>query len=376
MEEVMSSSFEEEDINAHYFEVRLEGINPAFPELLDQDAIYKYLASVAAVDFDSQHFPESSRIKAYFQSKGYDIPCYKIRQTGRNKPIYKLYTRSLSTGMQQRTRTKDYIKSITFVDEYSSDGKPLYIGWLAITDFSGQISDDLLQGIRIRKGNILVGDNTTFSRFFPSEGNVANKMFAGEIHVLHPDIIPNAKRDDFEPGEVYQEFQQKLTNWADYLNRTYRRGSSKVSSAIRNLEKSLAEQQELESQVRSGAITSDTKRDKFRSDLQRIQKTISSSKKEIEAAVRKGIIDPDRKETVNNYIKKAEKSEKDYVSIDNAIVNADYATKNDLPSSYSKDERKVYQRVIEVIDNFFADNPEIASKLREAIKAELSVKKK
>ena len=58
------------------------------------------------------------------------------------------------------------------------------------------------------------------------------------------------------------------------------------------------------------------------------------------------------------------------------IVNAGYATKNDLPSSYSRDERKLYQRIISVIDTYFTDDPKTAEALREKIKSELSVKKK
>ena len=57
-------------------------------------------------------------------------------------------------------------------------------------------------------------------------------------------------------------------------------------------------------------------------------------------------------------------------------MNAGYATKNDLPSSYSRDERKLYQRIISVIDTYFNNDPKTAEALREKIKAELSVKKK
>ena len=63
-------------------------------------------------------------------------------------------------------------------------------------------------------------------------------------------------------------------------------------------------------------------------------------------------------------------------SLNKKVVNADYATKHDLPSSYSRDERKLYQRIITVIDTFFTEDPQTAEKLREAIKSELSVKKK
>ena len=64
-----------------------------------------------------------------------------------------------------------------------------------------------------RKGNILVGDNSTFAKFFPLsalEASRANKCFAGEIHVLHDELIPNSQRDDFEPSVVYNEMKKSL----------------------------------------------------------------------------------------------------------------------------------------------------------------------
>ncbi|TCX50647.1 MULTISPECIES: ATP-binding protein [unclassified Dehalobacter] len=376
IDDVMSFDYEDDDLQSHYFEVRLDGIKDDFKCLYTAENIDSYLADVAPVDFDSQKFPYSTEIKEHFAKKGHPIPNYKICHVRRNKPIYKLYTRSLSTGMHKQNRSKDYVKDVSFVYEETTDGNPLYIGWLAITDFSGQISDERLQGIRLRKGNILIGESTMFSRFFPSEGNVANKMFAGEIHILHPDIIPNTKRDDFEPGPVYQELFEKLSAWAESLNTTYRRGTSKISSAIRKLDNALAEQQELADKVNSGSISSDTKRDKFIEDLNRISKIIANSKKELDTAVRKGTVDPDRKETVLKKIKQADDSDKSVVQISNKVINADYATKSDLPTSYSRDEKKVYQRIIEVIDSFFIKDPNVAYNLREAIKTELSVKKK
>ena len=67
---------------------------------------------------------------------------------------------------------------------------------------------------------------------------------------------------------------------------------------------------------------------------------------------------------------------KKFISLKKKIINADYATKRDLPTSYSRDEWKLYQRIITVIDTFFIEEPETAEKLRKAIKSELSVKKK
>ena len=371
------SAFEEqpEDSNEHYFEVRLLGV-PQESGLLDEDDVIRYLSETAPIDFDSQQFPQARKIRDHFSEKGFPITCYKILRGARKKPIYKLYSRSLSTGKQGRTKAKDYVRDVEFIYKEASDGKPLYIGWLAITDFSGVISDESVQGIRFRKGNILVGSGTTFANFFPSEGHNANRMFAGEIHVLHDELVPNSQRDDFEPSTAYNEMRKSLSEWAGMINRKYRRGTSEATSALRNLTKLNEEQKELEGQIDSGAITSDEKREQIAERLEKIARTREKEEKTVRKAMERGTFDDERKETVEKALSQTEAATKKVTALNTKIVNAGYATKNDLPSSYSRDERKLYQRIISIIDSYFASEPQTAEALREEIKSELSVKKK
>ena len=371
------SAFEEqpEDSNEHYFEERLLGV-PQESGLLDEDDVIRYLSETAPIDFDSQQFPQARKIRDHFSEKGFPITCYKILRGARKKPIYKLYSRSLSTGKQGRTKAKDYVRDVEFIYKEASDGKPLYIGWLAITDFSGVISDESVQGIRFRKGNILVGSGTTFANFFPSEGHNANRMFAGEIHVLHDELVPNSQRDDFEPSTAYNEMRKSLSEWAGMINRKYRRGTSEATSALRNLTKLNEEQKELEGKIDSGAITSDEKREQIAERLEKIARTREKEEKTVRKAMERGTFDDERKETVEKALSQTEAATKKVTALNTKIVNAGYATKNDLPSSYSRDERKLYQRIISIIDSYFASEPQTAEALREEIKSELSVKKK
>ena len=371
------SSFEEqpEELEKHYFEVRLIGV-PEESGLLDEENAIRYLAETAPIDFDSQQFAQARKIREFFLEKGFPITCYKILRGVRRKPIYKLYSRSLSTGKQERTKIKDYVRDVEFIYHEASDGKPLYIGWLAITDFSGVISDESVQGIRFRKGNILVGNGTTFSKFFHSEGHNANRMFAGEIHVLHDELVPNSQRDDFEPSTVYNEMRTALAEWAGIINKKYRRGTSEATSALRNLTKLNEEQRELEEKIVSGAITSDEKREQIAERLEKIARTREKEEKTVRKALERGTFDDERKETVKKALSQTEAATKKVTALNTKIVNAEYATKNDLPSSYSRDERKLYQRIITVIDTYFAEDPKTAEALREKIKSELSVKKK
>ncbi len=371
------SMFDEqpEDAAQHYFEVHLIGV-PRESGLLDEEDAVRYLAETAPIDFDSQQFVQARKIREHFSEKGFPITCYKILRGARRKPIYKLYSRSMTTGKQERTKTKDYVRDVKFIYQEASDGKPLYIGWLAITDFSGVISDEAVQGIRFRKGNILVGNGTTFAKFFPSEGHNANRMFAGEIHVLHDELVPNSQRDDFEPNAVYNEMKKALSEWAGSINKKYRRGTSEATSALRNLTKLNQEQKELEEKIDSGVITSDEKREQIAERLEKIARSREKEEKTVRKALERGTFDNERKETVEKALSQTETATKQVTALNKKIVNAGYATKNDLPSSYSRDERKLYQRIISVIDTYFTDDPKTAEALREKIKSELSVKKK
>lgn len=371
------SNFDEqpEDNDRHYFEVRLIGV-PEESGLLDEVNMINYLSETAPIDFDSQQFAQARKIREYFAEKGFPITFYKILRGTRRKPIYKLYSRSMSTGKQVRTKNKDYIRDVEFIYQEALDGKPLYIGWLAITDFSGVISNESIQGIRFRKGNILIGNNTTFARFFPSEGHNANRMFAGEIHVLHDDLIPNSQRDDFEPNVVYNEMKRSLTIWAGSINKKYRRGTSEATSALRNLTKLNEEQKTLEEKINSGIITSDEKREQIAERLEKITRIRQNEEKKVRKALERGTFDNERKEAVEKALFQTESATKKVATLNKKIVNAGYATKNDLPSSYSRDERKLYQRIIAVIDLYFAEDPKTAESLREKIRTELSVKKK
>lgn len=371
---ILPPETEEED--KHYFEVQLIGV-PSNSVLLDLNLVSEYLATTVPVDFDDQLFGSNAeKIRSHFNEKGFPIPCYNIYRGKRKVSIVKPYEKKLSTGKQNRTRQTDFVRNVQFVFAESSDGTPLYIGWLAITDFSGSISNESVQGIRLRKGNMLIGDKTTFAKFFPSEGANANKMFAGEIHILHDDLIPNSQRDDFEPSEIYSELKNKLGVWAGELNKKYRRGTSEANSALRNLEKLNKDQQELEKQILSGSITSDTKREKLAESLERINKKRTSEERKVKKALDQGTFDAERIDTIEKTLKQTEKAAKNVTQLSKEIINADYATKSDLPTSYSRDERKLYQKIINVIDDFFYNNPETASELRQAIKTELSVKKK
>lgn len=132
----------------------------------------------------------------------------------------------------------------------------------------------------------------------------------------------------------------------------------------------------MEEKVNAGAVTSDEKRAQIADELNQIAKKREKEERTVRKALERGTFDAERKDTVGKILSQTETASEKVISLSNKIVNADYATKYDLPSSYGRKEKKLYQDIIKVIDSFFSEDPQTAEKLREAIKSELGVKRK
>ena len=90
------------------------------------------------------------------------------------------------------------------------DGEqPAAIGWLAHSDYVGAIPKKLsVRGLRAREGNLQIGDERVFDHLFPEER--FNRWCVGEVHVTDPRILPNGRRDYFEPGPHTRNLENQL----------------------------------------------------------------------------------------------------------------------------------------------------------------------
>jgi molecular chaperone HtpG len=360
----------------HYFTVELQEIDDPYVDLLDEKNVITYLSQVAPVPFDAGKFRDSIRIKDYFREKGHAICDYQIRINGSPINIMKPYSNQFETGHQQRSQKTDYVRDVEFFSGETDQGDLLYLGWIGISNFYGSIKNANIRGIRLRKGNILVGNEEMFNRFFSSEGAASNACFIGEVHIYDPDIIPNAKRDDFEKNEAYKVLSKKLNNYANQIKSKYRYGMSELNSAFKAIDATEKKLSRLKQDAEAGVITSDTHRENLLNEVKAAEKLIEQKKKDLEKVLAKPQLDEEQKAKAKSYANQSERLKKQIVEVETKIINADYATKLDLPTNYTKSERKMYQRIIHVIDVFFAKDREAAEALREKIVEELREYKK
>ena len=190
-----------------YFEVNMEGVSSFRSYNLDIHKVRNYLSQVAPVPFHPEDFSYAEMITNYLSENINSYGRYEIILNG--EPIYKLYRDKVKV----TKKGYDHIDDIKFF-EINVKGKPISFGWYGQRrELIGAIAKgDPFSGIRIRVGDILLGDAHLLDGCFREPR--FNSYLIGEIHVDHPQLIPNSRRDDFVDNEVktlfYNAVEKKI----------------------------------------------------------------------------------------------------------------------------------------------------------------------
>ena len=107
--------------------------------------------------------------------------------------------------------------------------------WYAKTSFYGTIIDNSIKGIRVRQGNLLIGDKGSCNHLFKEER--FNGWMIGELHIIDKEIIANSRRDGFEKNPAYNELVKMLREWANEVSKdirhiSYERSLSSAKKAV------------------------------------------------------------------------------------------------------------------------------------------------
>lgn len=233
IDRIVTIHTEKETAFRRYFEVSLEGVWEE-AGLTNPDGVRDYLIEHAPIYFSS-NFKWGRTIEEKMRLKGYAIPKYHIFL---NKvELFKAYE---DTFIADRVkRNSDIIQDITVEAFYRGETLSAVL-WYADTSFFGTIIDNLIKGIRIRQGNILIGDKGSCGLLFKEER--FNGWMLGEIYILDKDIIANSRRDGFEKNSAYFELLEELKTWAFGVSKkirhlSYERSLTSPQKAIAEAEK-------------------------------------------------------------------------------------------------------------------------------------------
>lgn len=176
---------------AHYFKVFLEDIKPDYDQLLDEELVTDYLKEVAPIDFS---LPFKSR---YYNAIEEEYKPYSNGLSYVNISVNQQHDIRKRYGLKIEG-TEDTIEELEcFIIKDDKYGE-LAWGWFAITKFSKAIpASDENRGLRLRKHNIQIGDQTVLNKYF-SEAR-GNNYFYGEVHILHDQIKPDSGRSGLAP---------------------------------------------------------------------------------------------------------------------------------------------------------------------------------
>lgn len=220
LSQVVSCSNASEKKELHYFQVEMFFVTES-EGLLDLHKVKDYLLQHMPLPFNKS-FRFGEVVVSKVEKSGYKIPSYNIElsindeRTTLHKP-YEDYVVS-DRVKHVEERLQDII-----VKEFYDDNKLTAVLWYGKTNFNGTILNQQTKGIRIRKGNVLVGDNTTLNKHFKEER--FNGWLIGELFVLDVDIIPNSRRDEFEQNQAYSKLISQIQEWANDVSREIRKAS-------------------------------------------------------------------------------------------------------------------------------------------------------
>ena len=212
---------------SNFFSVDVEGVTRhTRGSILNREAVRSYISEVCPVPF-GREFPFAKKALKAFPSEQtpYSIRVYVDDDP---QPILKPYGASIPLNGDQNDDFQEF-EEVRIPDIDGSGAAA--VGWIAHSSYRGAIPRIAgIRGVRARAGNIQVGDEKVFDHLF--EEDRFNRWCVGEIHILDPHIITNARRDYFER-------EPHLRNLENHLAPIFRRVGTRcrAASSKRNKER-------------------------------------------------------------------------------------------------------------------------------------------
>jgi molecular chaperone HtpG len=308
-----------------FFEVEMRGIiRHRNDQLLSASAISNYLSQVAPVPF-RQEFPFKDKVLRHVGShvRLGDLQIFVGEQC---TPVYRPHTGAMEIGVG----VLDAFTEAELLSIEGIDGETACVGWILHHGYTGALPTACnVRGLRVRCGNIQVGDDRMFEELFPESR--FNAWSVGELHVIDPRIIPNGRRDHFEQSVHFHNLLTHLAPVAREITRRCRTSSiqRKWSRDFELRETAVREKAAI---FKQGALS--------RQKRYQVTEEIKAGLALLNGIISKGIL-PAR--VVAELKKRKEKLERDISKLLNAPVRA--SALSDIPSS----KRRAYQQLIALI---------------------------
>ncbi|CAM3780465.1 ATP-binding protein (plasmid) [Agrobacterium radiobacter] len=196
-------------VEDHFTEVEMIGLMGNGLEFAVIETLVPYLRQVCPTDY-SDRFSQAPRIRAFSQSVGHPLGAVEVETRFKRErtQILKAYDDASPTADQRRSSVISDIELIT-APELG------WHGWIGKSNFKGEITDDMVAGIRFRVKNIQVGGSELIEELGAelttggTEGRL-QRWAVGEIFITNPAVVPNARRDGFEDGPAWRDIRKDI----------------------------------------------------------------------------------------------------------------------------------------------------------------------
>lgn len=342
----------------HFFEVIMEGMNTEAELFLDWNKIQRYLSQAAPLGFDTQTFPLTGDIHSWIKEHNITMPTVslEIKAGNVNVGVFKPYQKLTYT--TKREHLKVHVKDINFYPNDAGPESPFWI-WYAETNLPGMISDDMVSGLRLRKNNISIGGADRVTEIFTevAKSHVRfNAYFLGEIHILDPKVIPNARRDGFEDNSSWVQIREELKEFAKLRAKEVQDASKSRNIDIEKLIRPAEREIENVERRKKTGLASKGERDS-------LIKKIKKHEEKLESAINAGRSETD--------LKKIREVKSKLVSAKKYLEKIIKFTTQDLNPALDRKQVKIIREIIEILYDVL---PEIYyEKARDAILAKYQV---
>ena len=379
--EVLAAAFsfsteEREKEPAHFFRVEMIDVVREADALLARDRIRSYLSFVAPVAFD-QSFYQRKLISDYVAQQNFPLDEYSIILDGQR--IFKAYR----TNYSYRDHKSDYIQDLVFKELTDQDGAILAWLWYARTGFLAAIKgkDHELGGIRVRVGNIQIGDVKTLRPFYP-EDRFAGYVI-GELHVLPSEgLRPNARRDYFNSSPQLAQLEEAFREVAWEIGKLCRAGSD-MNTDFKNIRQYEKAKADFEKKDEENTFLDARARQKAEEDLKKLGKKATLSEQQLKSIKELGEnsnatdLDLGRARIAKARLAELKKErEADLPASSPKKIRPKKEQKKDARrtdnlAQLSKKEKKMVDKIYRVVEETLAGEPATAERVIAAIEAAL-----
>ena len=229
----------QEKSDRHYLEVTLENLNQAGDPLMNEQGLRDYLCQVAPVDYDPTTWSFGDRIHSFAENAeneaSLDHVLISICDVEGNvradirRPFVNTFMTANAKGKNRRRVKVDDVACLPW------NGAPVggWWGWVAQHERSGALADAPFTGLQIRMHNIAIGDGGIVKELFKTP-SLAMWCF-GEIHIVHPSLTPNARRDNFENSKTWSKIKEDLRVEAHRIESEIRKESGERNTSVSKL---------------------------------------------------------------------------------------------------------------------------------------------